>query len=70
MLDQQIDGVSLDAASARRTLQRIRQLADQMPLVYLPSHDPESAMRLEQQTSAIDQPNARTAGVPSAAFAS
>ncbi len=70
MLDQQIDGVSLDAASARRTLQRIRQLADQMPLVYLPSHDPESAMRLEQQISAIDQPNARTAGVPSAAFAS
>ncbi len=53
MLAQQIDGVSLDATSSRRTLQRIRQLAEQMPLVYLPSHDPESVMRLKNQTLAI-----------------
>lgn len=53
MLAQHIDGVSLDASASRRTLQRIRQLAEQVPLVYLPSHDPESAMRLENQTVAI-----------------
>jgi N-acyl homoserine lactone hydrolase len=53
MLDQQIDGVSLDAQSSRRTVQRIRQLAEQMPLVYLPSHDPEAAERLENKIAAI-----------------
>ncbi len=57
MLDQQIDGVSLDTPSARRTLQRIRQLAEQTPLVYLPSHDPESATRLEHKTVAIARPS-------------
>ncbi len=53
MLDQKIDGVSLDAPSARRTLQHIRQLAEQMPLIYLPSHDPESAERLENKMVAM-----------------
>ena len=53
MLDQQVDGVSPDAQSARRTLQRIRQLAQQTPLVYLPSHDPASAKRLENKTVAL-----------------
>lgn len=56
MLDQQLDGVSLDALSAHRTVQRIRQLAEQIPLVYLPSHDPESAQRLENKAVALPQP--------------
>ncbi len=53
MLDQQIDGVSLDPQSLRRTLQRIRRLAEQTPLVYLPSHDPESAKRLAIKIASI-----------------
>lgn len=60
MLDQEIDGVSLDVAASRCTLQRIRQLAEQMPLVYLPSHDPESATRLENKTAAITHPSAQS----------
>jgi N-acyl homoserine lactone hydrolase len=49
MVDQQIDGVALDAQSAQRTLQRIRQLAEQSPLIYLPSHDPDGVSRLQNK---------------------
>ncbi len=64
MLDQRIDGVSLDVQAARRTLQRIRQLAEQTPLVYLPSHDLESVKRLENQTVAIDGKSAVPMMIP------
>lgn len=41
-----VDGVSPDEAVARETNQRILALAREQALVYLPSHDPESANRL------------------------
>jgi glyoxylase-like metal-dependent hydrolase (beta-lactamase superfamily II) len=41
-----VDGVSPDEAVARATNQRILALARERPLVYLPSHDPQSADRL------------------------
>jgi glyoxylase-like metal-dependent hydrolase (beta-lactamase superfamily II) len=41
-----VDGVSPDEAVSRETNQRILALAREQPLVYLPSHDPESADRL------------------------
>jgi N-acyl homoserine lactone hydrolase len=44
--DDVVDGVSPDEAVARETMAKIRQLAQERPLVYLPSHDPESAERL------------------------
>jgi len=44
-----VDGVSPDAGVARTTIDRILQLADNEPLVYLPSHDPASARRLSEQ---------------------
>jgi N-acyl homoserine lactone hydrolase len=40
------DGVSPDEELALTTLAKIRELARQKPLVYLPTHDPQSAMRL------------------------
>ena len=46
MLEEQVDGVAPDEAAARDTLSRIRTLAQQEPLVYLPAHDPASADRL------------------------
>lgn len=46
MLDQQIDGVALNAQEARQTLQRIRQFTRSTPCVYLPTHDAESNVRL------------------------
>jgi len=46
LVDDKIDGVSPDPRVAHHTLARIRALADDRPLVYLPSHDPESASRL------------------------
>lgn len=47
MIDQAIDGVAPDERAARETLHRIRELARERPLVYLPSHDPDAATRLE-----------------------
>jgi glyoxylase-like metal-dependent hydrolase (beta-lactamase superfamily II) len=41
-----VDGVSPDPRVTRRTNERILALARERPLVYLPSHDPQSAARL------------------------
>jgi N-acyl homoserine lactone hydrolase len=42
-----VDGVSPDENVARATLAKIAALAKAQPLVYLPSHDPESVERLQ-----------------------
>jgi hypothetical protein len=41
-------GINLDIRKSKRTLQSIKQFSKEKKLVYLPSHDPESASRLEQ----------------------
>ena len=46
-----VDGVSPHDDVARQTLERIRTLAAERPLVYLPSHDPESRERLRWRTT-------------------
>jgi glyoxylase-like metal-dependent hydrolase (beta-lactamase superfamily II) len=46
LLDGRVDGVSPNAEQARRTMRAIQDFAAEYPTVYLPSHDPESAMRL------------------------
>ena len=48
-----VDGVSPDPRVSRRTLDRIVTLARERPLVYLPSHDPESAARLANRSPAV-----------------
>ncbi len=53
MLAGAVDGVSTKERAARRTMQRIQQYLRQTPAVYLPSHDPESAQRLEARTVAV-----------------
>ena len=46
LLEGKVDGVSPDEEVSRATLGRIRDLARERPLVYLPSHDVESEARL------------------------
>jgi len=46
LVEGKVDGVSPDVEVSRQTLTRIRALAKERPLVYLPSHDPESEQRL------------------------
>jgi glyoxylase-like metal-dependent hydrolase (beta-lactamase superfamily II) len=59
LVEGKVDGVSPDVEVSRQTLIRIRALAKERPLVYLPSHDPESEQRLvrnsllEQKTGEI-----------------
>lgn len=52
MLVEAIDGVAPDERAARETLRRINELARERPLVYLPSHDPDAATRLDARQPA------------------
>jgi N-acyl homoserine lactone hydrolase len=45
----QVDGVSADEAIASATLTKLRDLATRRPMVYLPTHDPDSALRLARR---------------------
>jgi N-acyl homoserine lactone hydrolase len=56
MLDGRIDGVSLDDDVAAATLHAISEFARSRRLVYLPTHDPESAMRLANRACATLPP--------------
>jgi N-acyl homoserine lactone hydrolase len=55
MLREQIDGVSLDRHTARRTLENIHAFSRTTPTVYLPSHDPDTPDRLANQQLAVEQ---------------
>jgi N-acyl homoserine lactone hydrolase len=46
-----VDGVSPDEDVAKASLAKIRQLATQSSLVYLPTHDPDAAQRLASRKS-------------------
>ncbi len=46
LLGGEIAGICIDPAAAMATYGRLRTLAARVPLVYLPSHDPEAAVRL------------------------
>ncbi|MGC2400650.1 MAG: N-acyl homoserine lactonase family protein [Acidobacteriaceae bacterium] len=50
LLEGKVDGVSPDLAVASKTLSQILAFAEEQTVVYLPSHDPESATRLEQKS--------------------
>lgn len=49
MLRGAVDGVGADEDAERRTHERIRAYAATTPTVYLPSHDPETAVRLAER---------------------
>lgn len=51
MLAGKIDGVSGDEVSSRATLAAIKRFAAERPTVYLPTHDPGSAMRLAHRST-------------------
>jgi glyoxylase-like metal-dependent hydrolase (beta-lactamase superfamily II) len=50
LLDEAVDGVSLDEAVSRRTLRTIGAFVRDTPTVFLPSHDPQSVERLQSRT--------------------
>jgi N-acyl homoserine lactone hydrolase len=52
MLRGAVDGVSPNEAEAAATLAAIRELCAERPTVYLPTHDPKSAERLEARRAA------------------
>ena len=52
LLAQAVDGVTRDIALYQQTAQQIRTYLQSTRAIYLPSHDPESAHRLEIRTAA------------------
>ncbi len=53
MLTEQIDGVSNDRATARRTLAQIQAFCRATPTVYLPAHGPDTPDRLANRQLAV-----------------
>jgi N-acyl homoserine lactone hydrolase len=51
MLAGTVDGVSTDERISSATLDAIRRLAKDCPTVYLPTHDPGSAIRLASRST-------------------
>jgi N-acyl homoserine lactone hydrolase len=47
LVEQHVDGISPDEATARQTMQKVLRYAQETPTVYLPTHDPDSGRRLE-----------------------
>jgi N-acyl homoserine lactone hydrolase len=52
MLNGTVDGVSANEAAAQATLAGIRALCAQRATIYLPTHDPKSAERLQKRRAA------------------
>jgi glyoxylase-like metal-dependent hydrolase (beta-lactamase superfamily II) len=52
MLEGAVDGVSPNPKAARDSMERIAELCRRRPTVYLPTHDEESAKRLEERRPA------------------
>jgi N-acyl homoserine lactone hydrolase len=59
MLDGTVDGVSSDEGVALATLSDIRATCAQRPTVYLPTHDPEAAERLQERRAVNVHSSAR-----------
>ena len=54
---QSLEGPTMEIALHRDTLRRVSSYIQQVPTVYLPSHDPESPRRLvEKQATIIERP--------------
>ncbi len=56
MLQERIDGVSIDRQAARRTLERVHAFCRSAPTVYLPAHDPDTPDRLADRQLAVLSP--------------
>jgi len=53
LLRRQVDGISPNAHVALRTIDNILDFAKNNPLVYLPTHDPQSAARLKERQTLV-----------------
>jgi glyoxylase-like metal-dependent hydrolase (beta-lactamase superfamily II) len=53
LLSRQVDGISPNAQVALHTIDHILDFAKNHPLVYLPTHDPQSAARLKERRTLL-----------------
>lgn len=53
LMQNKVAGISADKKAARNSLQQIRTLGSDAPLIYLPSHDPRSGQRLAEKSPIV-----------------
>jgi N-acyl homoserine lactone hydrolase len=53
LIKRQVDGVSPNARRALQTIDNILEFAENNRMIYLPSHDPQSAVRLEKRQALV-----------------
>jgi glyoxylase-like metal-dependent hydrolase (beta-lactamase superfamily II) len=53
LIGRKVDGISPNAQVALRTIDNILDFAKKYPLVYLPTHDPQSAARLKARQTLV-----------------
>jgi glyoxylase-like metal-dependent hydrolase (beta-lactamase superfamily II) len=53
LIRRKVDGISPNAQVALRTIDNILDFAKNNPLVYLPTHDPQSAARLKERQTLV-----------------
>lgn len=63
MLKEQIDGVTTDRETERRTLEQVHTFCRLTPTVYLPAHDPDTPDRLANRQMAVARSTATTVRV-------
>jgi N-acyl homoserine lactone hydrolase len=61
MLAGRVDGVTADEEVSRATLDAIRRLSKDRPTVYLPTHDPQSGIRLTRRGTVENHVTPQTA---------
>lgn len=64
LLDQVVDGVTLDYAQAQESLRYMLGFVRSRPTIYLPSHDPDAARRLYEGRAAAAPPVQRREPAP------
>jgi len=69
MLRGAIDGVSANEAMARATLAGVSTLCAMRPTIYLPTHDPKSAERLQERRTVVVPQQTRSIMASSATLA-
>ena len=55
LLDERVDGVSPNDEISLKSIKKIIEYGQNYPMIYLPSHDPESRKRLENEIFLFDR---------------
>ena len=53
LLDCEVGGINMNISKSKKTIRGVQRLSKEVNLIYLPSHDPQSAERLTKLRTTI-----------------